>query len=69
MHINVKVEKTYDLTGLTETQAQDLLDICLGDPARIQIDIRDNSVEETLNTIRQALLNVSVAPTNRRGEE
>ena len=68
MNINVKVEKTFDITGLTETQAQDLLDVCLQDDERITMDIRDPAIGETLSALRQALLTVSVTPTRKVSE-
>lgn len=65
MEAKVNVEKTYDLTGLTETQAQDLLDVCVQDPERVGMDIRDPALGETLSSLRQSLLQVSVAPSNK----
>jgi len=57
MDVNTKTETTYDLTGLTETQAQDLLDLCL------MRNLKEGTREETLNTIRQTLLNAGVTAT------
>lgn len=57
MDVKTKVTRTYDLLGLTEQQATDILDVCCGDDSRITLDIRDPALEETLNVLRNDLLN------------
>lgn len=58
MDITIKTEKTYTLNGLTEYQARDLLYFF------IKLDANDVPLNgrqtETINTIRQQLLNVGL---------
>ena len=56
MEVTVKTEKTYAVY-MTESQATDLLQVCVGDPDYVVLDIREPDIEETLNDLREGLLN------------
>lgn len=65
MDVKVHNEKTYDLLGLTETQAKALLAVCLDDTELVRLDICDggeHNIADTLNTTRQTLINAGVRP-------
>jgi len=68
MDITVKTEKTY-LVAITETQATDLLSICVGDPDYVVLDIREPSIEETLNDLREGLLNAGAMLTGPKQKD
>lgn len=62
MNVNNKTVRTFCITDITEDQAQDLLGVCKCFPA----DVFTESEEETIDNLRQALLNANVKP---RGQE
>jgi hypothetical protein len=57
LNVTVKTTKTFDLTDLTEDQARDLLGISLAADNNWE---PDSDGRETLNNLRQALLNAGV---------
>jgi len=70
MNVTTKTEKTYNLLDMTETQAEDLLKLAMAKPEHVVLDIRDDSIAETLSSVRQALLSVGVKlPTYPVGGE
>ena len=58
MNVNIKTEKTYDLTGLTEDQVRDLLYFV----KKLDADLvpLNGRQKEFLQTLRQDLLNAGV---------
>ena len=58
MNVSNKTTRTYTVSDITEQQARDLLSV-----ARIHEDQYTDSEEETLNNLRQALLNAGVKLT------
>ncbi len=61
MEVSTKTTTTYDLTGLTETQAEDLLYFAIQLP---DADIpRNGRQTEFISTLRQTLLNAGVKNT------
>lgn len=58
MNVTNKTTRTFTISEITETQARDLLSV-----ARIHEDQYTASEEETLNNMRQALLNAGVKLT------
>jgi hypothetical protein len=66
--VTVKTEKTY-LVVMTESQATDLLQVCVNDPDYVALDIREPSIEETLDDLRQVLLNAGVLLAGPKPED
>ena len=60
MNVTNKTVRTFAISEITEGQAQDLLSI-----AACHEDQYNESENETLNNLRQALLNVGVKPRGR----
>lgn len=57
MDVTTRTETTY-VVAMTETQATALLQLAVMDPDYCQIDLRDDgTIEQTLNDLRQGLLN------------
>lgn len=59
MDVTIRTEKTYDLVGLTESQARDLLYFAVQIPESKAIPFNGRQ-GELLTTIRQTLLNVGL---------
>jgi len=57
MNVTNKTTKTFDILGLTEQQAQDLLFIATNEET---INTLAGREEETLNNLRQALLEAGI---------
>ncbi len=55
MNVTNKTTKTFTISEITEAQAQDLINICA-----VHEDQFNESEEETLNSLRQALLQVGL---------
>ena len=62
MNVTNKTTRPFSVSEITEHQAQDLLSIAACFPA----DVFNESEEETINNLRQALLNAGV---KKRGQE
>lgn len=60
MNVKGHTETTYSLTGLTQAQAQELLEVACMDSEHVKLDVREPAIEETLNNFRQALLSAGV---------
>ena len=56
MNVTNKTTKLFSILDITETQAQDLLNLCIAAPEHLPMDILDDTTQETLNNFRQALL-------------
>ena len=65
MNVTNKTTRTFDILDLTEQQAQDLLNFCVTAPEHLPMDILDDTTQETLNKLRQALLEAGIT----RGEQ
>jgi hypothetical protein len=68
MDVTTRTEKTY-LVAITESQAADLLSVCVGDPDYVVLDIREPSIEETLNALREGLLNAGAMLTGPKQKD
>ena len=60
MNVANKTTRTFDIFDLTEEQAQDLLNLCIAAPEHLPMDILDDTTQETLNNLRQALLEAGI---------
>lgn len=56
MNVTQKVEKTFSIRNMTETQAQDLLQLCCEATEHLPQEIVGGTRSETVSAIRQALL-------------
>jgi hypothetical protein len=67
MDIKTKVERTFTLENITETQAVDLLNLAIetGQDKSAQEYYFNTTTLETLDALRQALLNAGVGRTEK----
>lgn len=61
MNVTNKTTKTFTISEITESQAQDLLNIAANCPVeQVQQGVITETQRETLNSLRQALLSVGL---------
>ena len=56
MNVKTETKTRYSITDLTEQQAQDLLQLAANAEGYVALDIQDESIDETLNALRQSLM-------------
>jgi hypothetical protein len=57
MKVKSRTTRTYSITGLTQEEANDILNLCVGDEEHVKLDIVEPSIQITLDKVREALLN------------
>jgi len=56
MNVTNKTTRLFSILDITERQAQDLLNLCIAAPELLPMEILDDTTKETLNKLRNALL-------------